>query len=62
MEAFNRYNAHYQQGQYSEAIRYATEALNLAEDEFGPDHPNTAKIRKRRKALDFDQSLPLLAA
>ena len=44
MEAVNRSDAYSQQGQYSEAIRYATDASILAEDEFGPDHPITANM------------------
>ena len=44
LEAYNRYNTYYQQGKFSEAIRYATEALRLGEEEFGPDHPTTATL------------------
>ncbi len=42
LDAQNRYTTLYQQGRYSEAITYAAEALRLGEEEFGPDHPNTA--------------------
>ena len=42
IEAYNRHNTLSQQGQYSEAIPYAREALRLGEEEFGPDHPATA--------------------
>ena len=42
LDAFNRYNTLYQQGKYSEALPYATEALRLGKDELGPDHPTTA--------------------
>ncbi len=44
LEAYNRFNTYYQQGRYSDALPYATEALRLAEDEFGPDHLDTAII------------------
>ncbi len=44
LEAQNRYTTLYQQGRYSEAISYATEALKLGEEEFGPDHPTTARL------------------
>ncbi len=44
LEAQNRYTTLYQQGRYAEAIRYATKALRLGEEEFGPDHPNTANL------------------
>ncbi len=44
LEAYNRYNTYYPQGNYSEAIRYATEALRLGEEEFGPDHTTTARL------------------
>ena len=44
LEAQNRYTTLYQQGRYSEAISYAAEALKLGEDEFGPDHPTTARL------------------
>ena len=33
----------YQQGQYSEAVRVAREALKVAEETFGFDHPDVAK-------------------
>jgi len=32
----------YQQGQYSEAAKVAEEAWEVAENTFGPDHPNVA--------------------
>jgi len=32
----------YQQGRYSEAVNVAKEALKVAENTFGPDHPNVA--------------------
>ena len=43
-EAQNRYITLYQQGRYSEAIPYATEALRLGVEEFGPDHTTTARL------------------
>ena len=39
MEAYNRYNALYQQGRYSEAEPYAKEALRLGTDELGRNDP-----------------------
>ncbi len=33
----------YQQGRYSEAVNVTKEALKLAENTFGPDHPNVAQ-------------------
>ncbi len=42
MEAYNSYNALYQQGRYSEAEPYAKEALRLGTEEFGPNDPTTA--------------------
>ncbi len=43
-EAYNRSNTLNQEGRYSEAIPFATEALRLGEEEFGPDHLNTAAL------------------
>ncbi len=34
--------AHKKQGRYSEAAKVAEEALKVAENTFGPDHPNVA--------------------
>ena len=44
LEAYNRYNTYYEQGQYAEALPYAAEALRLGEEELGPDHPTTASL------------------
>jgi hypothetical protein len=33
----------YVQGNYSQAEKLAQESLKLAEESFGPNHPNTAK-------------------
>ena len=44
MEAYNSYNALYQQGRYSEAEPYAKEALRLGTEEFGPNDPSTATL------------------
>ncbi len=41
-EAYNSFNALYQQGRYSEAEPYAKEALRLGTKEFGPNDPTTA--------------------
>ena len=32
----------YQQGEYEEAVKFAKEALKIAEETFVPDHPNVA--------------------
>ncbi len=34
----------YQQGQYSEAAKIAEEALSIAEETFGTDHPDVATV------------------
>ena len=44
LEAAKRSVTYYRQGQYSEALLYATEAVRMAEEEFGSDHPFTAGI------------------
>ncbi len=44
MEAYNSYNALYQQGRYSEAEPYAKDALRLGTEEFGPNDPTTATL------------------
>ena len=51
LEAYNRSGTLYQQGRYAEAIPYAAEALRLGEEEFGPDHPNTANLLNSLAAL-----------
>ncbi len=55
LEAYNRYDTYYQQGRYAEALPYATEALRLGEEEFGPDHPTTAIFLNNLAALYRDQ-------
>ncbi len=54
LEDYNRYTTLYQQGRYSEAISYATKALKLGEDEFGPDHPTTAIFLNNLAALYYE--------
>jgi len=44
MEAYDSYNALYQQGRYSEAEPYAKEALRLGTEELGPNDPTTAAL------------------
>ena len=39
---YKQVEALYQQGKYGEAIPVAKEALEVAEQTFGPDHPNVA--------------------
>ncbi len=41
-EAYNSFNALYQQGRYSDAEPYAKEALRLGTEEFGPNDTTTA--------------------
>ncbi len=55
MEAYNSYNALYQQGRYSEAEPYAKEALRLGTEEFGPNDPTTATLLNSLAALYRDQ-------
>ncbi len=43
-EAAKQSISYFRQGQYSEALPYATEAVRLAEEEFGSDHPITATV------------------
>ncbi|GBE05666.1 MAG TPA: tetratricopeptide repeat protein [Nitrospirae bacterium] len=56
----------YQQGRYSEAVNVVKEALKVAENTFGPDHPNVAtslnnlaglykEIGKKDKAKKFEE-------
>jgi tetratricopeptide (TPR) repeat protein len=63
-EARNHYNTLYWQGQHSEAIPYAVEALRLGEEELGPDHPTTATLmynlaRLYRILGDYTKAEPL---
>ena len=44
MEAYNSYDALYQQGRFSEAEPYAKEALRLGTEELGPNDPTTAAL------------------
>ncbi len=41
-ELNEKVNILYEQGRYSEAVKPAEEALKIAENTFGPDHPNVA--------------------
>lgn len=41
-EVYSRAESFYEQGQYSEALAAAQEALEIAEEEFGSNHLNTA--------------------
>ena len=41
----------YQQGRYSEAVEVAKEALKVAEETFGTDHPNVATVLKNMAEL-----------
>ena len=56
MEAFNSYNALYQQGRYSDAEPHAKEALRLGTDEFGPNDPVTADLLNNLAELYQDRA------
>ncbi len=65
MGQFNRFKALWQQGKYAEAIPFAKRALELSEEEFGPDDPNTATFANTlaRAYLDlgrYGEAEPLL--
>ena len=47
MEAYNSYNALYQQGRYSEAEPYAKKALRLGTEEFAPNDPEQKRYYER---------------
>ncbi len=55
MEAYNSYNALYQQGRYSEAEPYAKEALRLGTEELGPNDPSVATFLNNLAELYRDQ-------
>ncbi|MFQ5954784.1 MAG: tetratricopeptide repeat protein [Kiloniellales bacterium] len=44
LDAYNRYKALYEQGRYAEAEPFARRALDLGEQELGPDHPTTGAL------------------
>ncbi len=58
MEAYNSYNALYQQGRYSEAEPYAKEALRLGTEEFDPNDPSTATLLNNLAALYQGRAAP----
>ncbi len=45
-ELNDKANKLYQQGRYSEAVSVAKEALKIAEEIFGKDHPDVATVLK----------------
>ncbi len=51
MQAFQQYQALEKQGRYAEAERFARKALELGEQEFGPEHPTTATLLNNLAAL-----------
>jgi tetratricopeptide (TPR) repeat protein len=55
MEAYNRQNELREQGRYAEAIPFAERALELGEDEFGPEHEVTAALLNHLAALYYAQ-------
>ncbi len=44
MDAYNRAGELSAQGRYQEALPFDEHALRLGEQEFGPEHPNTAGL------------------
>ncbi len=54
-DAFNRGSALFAQGRYQEAQPFLEKALRLSEQEFGPDHPNTAAVMSSLALLYRDQ-------
>jgi tetratricopeptide (TPR) repeat protein len=44
MRAYQQFQALYKQGRYGEAERFARKALELGEQEFGPEHPEVAAL------------------
>ena len=65
LEAYNRFNTYYQQGQYAEALPYLAEALRLGNEELGPDHQTTATLTNNLALLyqargNYAEAEPLL--
>ncbi|HIJ43692.1 MAG TPA: tetratricopeptide repeat protein [Rhodospirillaceae bacterium] len=55
MRAYKQYQALEKQGRYVEAERFARKALELAEQEFGPEHPTTAAFINNLAGLYYRQ-------
>ena len=55
MDAYNQGQTHYQAGHYEQAIPFFREALELGEQEFGPDHPTTATLLNNLAAMNHAQ-------
>ena len=55
MEAYNRQNELREQGRYAEAIPFAEKALELGEDEFGPERSVTAATLNHLADLHYAQ-------
>ncbi len=51
MVAYERFDELYAQGRYQEALPFAEDAARLVEEEFGPDHPNTATLLNNLAAV-----------
>ena len=51
MQAYQQYQALNKQGRYAEAERFARKALELGEQEFGPEHPTTATLLNNLASL-----------
>ena len=51
MEAYNQGQALYEAGRYEQAIPHLRKALELGEQEFGPDHSRTARLLNNFAAL-----------
>ncbi len=54
-EARNQYRGLLQQRRFTEAELFAAEALRLAENEFGPNHPRTATLLENLTGLYYAQ-------
>ena len=54
-EARNQYRVLLQQRRFTEAEPFAAEALRLAENEFGPNHPRTATLLENLTGLYYAQ-------
>ncbi len=56
MDAVDRFGDLFNQGRYEEALPFAEEAIRLAEDEFGFDHPAIAAYLRNLAALYANQA------
>ena len=54
-DAYNRYSEFNAEGRYQDALPFAEKAVRLGEQEFGPDHPDTATLLNNLAELYRDQ-------